>query len=454
MTVILQSPYSKSEYLGLSGALFDTNLPTLYYFILMKKRLIALTATLLFASFANAQDIIQLKSGKTEEVQILEINKEKVKFKKFNNKNGPTYSVKLEKVATIKYESGMTMNLGAVEQPAPAPVAPAAEPVTQPAPEPVAEPVAAPMAEPQAAAVPDSTQQPAQEPPAQQESGFVPEPAPQQETAFVQEPAPQPEPETVVEPEPAPAPVVAPEPESSAPVVAAAEDEYESGEAAPKEETKPEAAEATNDSTGKKPYKTVGLTILTGLNVITDVDVGSNSQSAELDFFCPVTLMELDFMLSGNFALLFGTGFMYASTSDSEIGWLGMNQRYDSDLFGNLFFMPLYGGLKLHLGGTDRIHPYGKVNLGYTFMWADDPILDPIGSSYWGYYSMEESYAYGGFTWGFAFGIENPVGIVLEAGVTMFSGGIYSEYRYNGSRWVTDSEMDFMFVNIKFGIRF
>ena len=37
---------------------------------------------LLCASFANAQDLIQLKSGKTEEVQILEINKEKIKFKK------------------------------------------------------------------------------------------------------------------------------------------------------------------------------------------------------------------------------------------------------------------------------------------------------------------------------------------------------------------------------------
>lgn len=420
----------------------------------MKNRLVALTATLLFASFANAQDIIQLKSGKTEEVQILEINKEKVKFKKFNNKNGPTYSVKLEKVATIKYESGMTMNLGAVEQPAPAPVAPAAEPVAQPAPEPVAEPVTAPMAEPQAAAVPDSTQQPAQEPPAQQESGFVPEPAPQQETAFVQEPAPQPEPETVAEPEPAPAPVVAPEPESSAPVVAAAEDEYESGEAAPKEEVKPEAAEEKKDSTGTKPYRAFGLTFLTGLNVVTDVDKPNSNQNVELDFFCPVTLMELDFMLASKFAFLFGIGFMYASTDDPEMGWLDINQRYNPDQFGNLFFMPLYGGLKLHLGNTDKFHPYGKANIGYTFMWADDPILDPIGSSYWGYYNVSESHAYGGFTWGLALGMEHPAGLILEAGVTMFSGGIYTEYRYNGYWYKLDSELDFTFVNIKFGIRF
>ena len=72
---------------------------------------------LLCASFANAQDLIQLKSGKTEEVQILEINKEKIKFKKSSNLNGPTYSVKLEKVASVKYENGMTMNLGTVEAP-------------------------------------------------------------------------------------------------------------------------------------------------------------------------------------------------------------------------------------------------------------------------------------------------------------------------------------------------
>ena len=39
--------------------------------------------------------------------------------------------------------------------------------------------------------------------------------------------------------------------------------------------------------------------------------------------------------------------------------------------------MPLYGGIKLHLGDTGALHPFGKAYLGYTFMWADDPILDP-----------------------------------------------------------------------------
>lgn len=58
----------------------------------MKNKLTAILALFLCTTFANAQDLIQLKSGKTEEVQILEINKEKIKFKKFKNLNGPTYS--------------------------------------------------------------------------------------------------------------------------------------------------------------------------------------------------------------------------------------------------------------------------------------------------------------------------------------------------------------------------
>ena len=429
----------------------------------MKNKLIAVLALFLCTTFANAQDLIQLKSGKTEEVQILEINKEKIKFKKFKNLNGPTYSVRLEKVATIKYENGMTMNLGAVEPPAPEPAptpepAPAPEPPPAPQPEaPVvneplmaAAPDSTPEAEPQAQPVPDTALQQqesgfVQETPAQQEAEFVPEAVPQQEPEFVEEKEP------VAEPEPAPEPEPKPEPKKKkkkAPVVVVA-DEEEKGE-----ETKPEVAEEKKDSTGTKPYRAFGLTFLTGLNVVTDVDKPNSNRSVELDFFCPVTLMELDFMLASKFAFLFGIGFMYASTDDPEMGWLEINQRYNPDQFGNLFFMPLYGGLKLHLGNTDKFHPYGKANIGYTFMWADDPILDPIGSSYWGYYNVSESHAYGGFTWGLALGMEHPAGLILEAGVTMFSGGIYTEYRYNGYWNKLDSELDFTFVNIKFGIRF
>lgn len=421
----------------------------------MKNKLIAVLALFLCTTFANAQDLIQLKSGKTEEVQILEINKEKIKFKKFKNLNGPTYSVRLEKVATIKYENGMTMNLGAVEQPAP-------EPAPAPEPPPAPQPEAPEFTEPLMAAAPDSTPeaeaQPApdtalqqqesgfvQETPAQQEAEFVPEAAPQQEPEFVEEKEP------VAEPEPEPEPEPKPEPKpkkkkKKAPVVAAADEE--------EEEAKPEAAEDKKDSTGTKPYRGFGLSFLTGLNVVTDIEKKNNSKGVDLDFFCPVTLMELDFMLASKLAFLFGIGFMYASTDDPEMGWLDINQRYNSNLFGNLFFMPLYGGIKLHLGSTDHIHPYAKANAGYTFMWADDPILDPIGSSYWGYYNVSDTYAYGGFLWGLALGIENPIGIVLEAGLTMFSGGIHTDYRRDGYPWKYDSEMDFMFVNIKFGIRF
>ena len=297
----------------------------------------------------------------------------------------------------------------------------------------------------------------------------APEPAPAQEpstefvqeptTEFVPEPAPAPAAEPVVapapepKPEPQPKPKAKPKKKKKAPVVVVADDEEESDEDAA-EDKDSESDKDKKDSTGKKPYGTVGVSFVAGFNLLTDVDKSGNSESVDLDFFSPVILLELDFMLGSKFGLLFGTGFMYASTGDPNMGWLDINQRYNENQFGNIFMMPLYGGVKIHLGDTGKLHPYGKVDLGYTFMWADDPILTPIGSSYYGYYDVSESYAYGGFLWGFAFGIENPMGALLEAGIMMYDGGIYTRYRYNGYWNTYDSEMDFMFVNVKFGIRF
>ena len=323
---------------------------------------------LLCASFVNAQDMIQLKSGKTEEVQILEINKEKIKFKKSSNLNGPTYSVKLEKVASVKYENGMTMNLGTVEAPV-----------------------------------------------------FEPDSLPPLETVTELS--------------------VAPAPELSA------------------EDKNSEAVKDKTDSTGNKPYGSVGISLFLGLNLLTYVENVSESEKVDLDFFSPVLLFELDFLLSSKFGLLFGIGYLLAITSDPDMGWLGINQQYDEDLYDLIMMVPLYGGIKIHLGDTRRLHPYGKVNLGYTAVMAHNQVVVPIFCSKDGYSEDSEGSAYGGFLWGFALGIENSNGVLLEASIMMFDGGIHTKYHYNRT-WATtdwdtyDSEMDFMFVNVKFGIRF
>lgn len=53
-----------------------------------------------------AQDIIKTKSGKTIEAKILEVSDETLRFKRFNNQEGPTVVIKLAKVASVTYENG------------------------------------------------------------------------------------------------------------------------------------------------------------------------------------------------------------------------------------------------------------------------------------------------------------------------------------------------------------
>ena len=66
--------------------------------------------TLFFALFGygavRAQDIITLKSGEEMQTKVLEINLTEVKYKKFENLQGPAYSIEKDKVFMIKYENG------------------------------------------------------------------------------------------------------------------------------------------------------------------------------------------------------------------------------------------------------------------------------------------------------------------------------------------------------------
>lgn len=71
----------------------------------MKKLLFILIAA--FASFSSfSQDIITLKTGDEIKSKVLEINTEQVKYKKWENKEGPIYSLNKSEVFMIKYENG------------------------------------------------------------------------------------------------------------------------------------------------------------------------------------------------------------------------------------------------------------------------------------------------------------------------------------------------------------
>ncbi|MGD1841800.1 MAG: hypothetical protein ACFB0B_13025 [Thermonemataceae bacterium] len=72
----------------------------------MKIRIICLLACLITAQASFAQDILMLKNGEELEIKTLEVGESTIKYKKFTNLEGPTYTVEKSKVFKIKYENG------------------------------------------------------------------------------------------------------------------------------------------------------------------------------------------------------------------------------------------------------------------------------------------------------------------------------------------------------------
>lgn len=73
----------------------------------MKKALLTLTALLLVATGQIvAQDIITLKDGTDIKAKILEITPTELKYKKYNNLEGPTITILKTQVLLVRYENG------------------------------------------------------------------------------------------------------------------------------------------------------------------------------------------------------------------------------------------------------------------------------------------------------------------------------------------------------------
>ena len=54
----------------------------------------------------SAQDVIVKKNGSTILSKVLEVNAADIKYKKFSNQNGPTYTISIVDVMAINYENG------------------------------------------------------------------------------------------------------------------------------------------------------------------------------------------------------------------------------------------------------------------------------------------------------------------------------------------------------------
>ncbi len=73
----------------------------------MKKSLLVLLCTLFYSSI-SAQDIIMKKNADEIQAKVTEIGTTEIKYRKWNNLNGPVYTIPIDEVFVIKYENGTT----------------------------------------------------------------------------------------------------------------------------------------------------------------------------------------------------------------------------------------------------------------------------------------------------------------------------------------------------------
>lgn len=71
----------------------------------MKKQII-LTMLSLAALNVAAQDVVVKKDGSTILAKVLEVSQDNIKYKKFSNQNGPTYTINLSDIISVNYENG------------------------------------------------------------------------------------------------------------------------------------------------------------------------------------------------------------------------------------------------------------------------------------------------------------------------------------------------------------
>ena len=75
-------------------------------------RLFLLTAAVMCSLVANAQDVIVKNDGSTITSKVMEITGTEIKYKKYSNLKGPTYSINKTDVNYINYENGERENFG------------------------------------------------------------------------------------------------------------------------------------------------------------------------------------------------------------------------------------------------------------------------------------------------------------------------------------------------------
>ena len=72
----------------------------------MKKIITSFIATFLIANLLFSQDVLTKKTGDDIKAKVLEVTTTEVKYKKFDNLNGPIFSILKSELLLIRYENG------------------------------------------------------------------------------------------------------------------------------------------------------------------------------------------------------------------------------------------------------------------------------------------------------------------------------------------------------------
>lgn len=75
-------------------------------FFLYMKKLISIMLCFCVSMIAMAQDVIVKKDGSTILSKVLEVSDTEVKYKKFSNLEGPTYTIKVKELQAINFQNG------------------------------------------------------------------------------------------------------------------------------------------------------------------------------------------------------------------------------------------------------------------------------------------------------------------------------------------------------------
>ena len=72
----------------------------------MKKLFLLITIIVSFTLSLKAQDKIYRNNGKIVEAKIIEVGASEVKYREYNNPNGPVYVLETDRIKKIVYENG------------------------------------------------------------------------------------------------------------------------------------------------------------------------------------------------------------------------------------------------------------------------------------------------------------------------------------------------------------